>query len=180
MAWNVLYETAENSKRNPREIAVIARLRERKGFTLVELMIVVAIIGILAVIAIPTFLEFRLKAKTAEAKSNLGAIRTAELSYFSEWDCFVANQTQTPVNGRAGNNMKVGWDYGTHFSIIGFAAEHAVYYSYTLDSTASGTFVPNSAGLTMTAVGDLDGDGAVVTFWINDLWIDVRRAGSGF
>jgi type IV pilus assembly protein PilA len=159
---------------------VFATIRERKGFTLVELMIVVAIIGILAVIAIPTFLEFRLKAKTAEAKSNLGAIRTAELSYFSEWDCFVANQTQTPVNGRAGNNRKIPWDYSTRFSIIGFAAEHAVYYSYTLDSTAAGTYVPHSAGLTMTAVGDLDGDGAVVTFWINDLWIDVRKSGTGF
>jgi type IV pilus assembly protein PilA len=161
-------------------VAVSTTLREKKGFTLVELMIVVAILGILAAIAIPTFLEFRLKAKTAEAKSNLGAIRTAELSYFSEWDHFVAGQTQTPVNGRAGNNTKVGWDYSTHFSIIGFAAEHAVYYSYTLDSAAPGIFVPSSAGLTMTAVGDLDGDGSVVTFWINDLWIDVRRNGSGF
>jgi hypothetical protein len=32
----------------------------------------------------------------------------------------------------------------------------------------------------MTAVGDLDGDGSVVTFWINDLWIDVRKSGTGF
>jgi hypothetical protein len=32
----------------------------------------------------------------------------------------------------------------------------------------------------MSAVGDLDADGAVVTFWINDLWIDVRKSGDGF
>ena len=160
---------------------MFVRFRDRRGFTLVELMIVVAIIGILAVIAIPNFLEFRLKAKTAEAKSNLGAIRTAELSYFSEWNFFVADQTQTPLNGRAGHNEKVGWDYGTRFSIIGFAAEHAVYYSYTLESVVTGTpFVPQSAGLTMSAVGDLDADGAVVTFWINDQWIDVKKSGAGF
>ena len=48
-----------------------------KGFTLVELMIVVVIIGVLASIAIPNFLSYREKAKGAEAKSNLRAIKTA-------------------------------------------------------------------------------------------------------
>ena len=56
----------------------------RKGFTLIELMIVVAIIGILAAIAIPNFLKFQAKSKQSEAKSNLGAIFTGEVSYFGE------------------------------------------------------------------------------------------------
>ena len=71
---------------------MLQRIRNRKGFTLVELMIVVAIIGILAAIAIPNFLQFRLKAKTSEAKSNLGAIRSTEVAYFAEWDTYVGNQ----------------------------------------------------------------------------------------
>ena len=60
------------------------KLREKKGFTLIELMIVVAIIGILAAIAIPNFLKFQAKAKQSEAKTNLGAVFTAQTAYFGE------------------------------------------------------------------------------------------------
>ena len=63
---------------------MLSKLRSKKGFTLIELMIVVAIIGILAAIAIPNFLKFQAKSKQSEAKSNLGAVYTGELSYFGE------------------------------------------------------------------------------------------------
>lgn len=59
-------------------------MKNKKGFTLIELMIVVAIIGILAAIAIPDFLKFQAKAKQSEAKTNLGAIFTAQVAYFGE------------------------------------------------------------------------------------------------
>ncbi|MEE8492602.1 MAG: prepilin-type N-terminal cleavage/methylation domain-containing protein, partial [Nitrospirales bacterium] len=58
--------------------------RNQKGFTLIELMIVVAIIGILAAIAIPNFLKYQAKSRQAEAKINLGGIFVAETSYFGE------------------------------------------------------------------------------------------------
>ena len=58
--------------------------RNQKGFTLIELMIVVAIIGILAAMAIPNFLKYQAKSRQAEAKINLGGIFVAETSYFGE------------------------------------------------------------------------------------------------
>ena len=67
---------------------MLQKIRNRKGFTLVELMIVVAIIGILAAIAIPNFLKFQAKSKTSEAKTNLKAIYVTETGYFGENNTF--------------------------------------------------------------------------------------------
>ena len=64
-------------------------LRNRKGFTLIELMIVVAIIGILAAIAIPNFLRFQAKSKQSEAKELLSTVYTAETAYFAEQNKYV-------------------------------------------------------------------------------------------
>lgn len=68
-------------------------LKNNKGFTLIELMIVVAIIGVLAAIAIPNFLNYQCKAKQSEAKSNLGNIRTSQEAYFAEYDTYAADLT---------------------------------------------------------------------------------------
>jgi type IV pilus assembly protein PilA len=63
-------------------------MKKNKGFTLIELMIVVAIIAILAAIAIPNFLKFVAKTKRSEAKYNLEAIYKAQTSYFGEYDTY--------------------------------------------------------------------------------------------
>ena len=57
---------------------------KRKGFTLIELMIVVAIIGILAAIAIPKFAQMLEKSREGATKGNLAAIRSAVTIYYSE------------------------------------------------------------------------------------------------
>lgn len=61
-----------------------------RGFTLIEVMIVVAIIGILAAIAIPNFVRFQCRSKQSEAKTNLKAIYVAQESYRGENDTYLS------------------------------------------------------------------------------------------
>lgn len=63
-------------------------MKFQKGFTLVELMVVVAIIGLLSAVAIPNFQKYQARSKTTEAKLQLSAIYTAEASFYGSYDLY--------------------------------------------------------------------------------------------
>jgi type IV pilus assembly protein PilA len=134
------------------------KLHTRKGgFTLIELMIVVAIIGILAAIAIPNFLMFQLRSKTGEAKTNLAAIRTAEEGYFAEFGTYVDS-----AGTFGGNNtpQKQVWPTTASggFMQLGWAPEGDVFFQYAVTSNAAPPATPGT-NYTADAQADLDGDG---------------------
>src|SRR4051812_49135342 len=66
----------------------LLKKRADEGFTLVELMVVVAIIGVLAAIAIPNYTRYQARARQSEAKVNLAGLYTAEQSYYAEQGTF--------------------------------------------------------------------------------------------
>ncbi len=75
----------------------------KRGFTLVELMIVVAIIGILAAIAIPNFIKYQARSKQSEAKQSLRAYFMAERHYFSEADQYTGDMGAVGFAPERGN-----------------------------------------------------------------------------
>jgi type IV pilus assembly protein PilA len=87
-------------------------LRNQKGFSLVELMVVVAIIGILAVIGIPQYQKFMSKARQAEAKSHLNALFQGESSFFTEYNIYTSN-----INAIGLGAVGIGLRYNAGFDI---------------------------------------------------------------
>ena len=130
--------------------------KDRQGFTLVELMIVVAIIGILAAIAIPNFLKYQAKAKQGEAKVNLKGIYTAELSYLAESDAY-ASFTAVGFS-LAASNPRYEYDIGVGSTVGGSA---------TCDSGTAG--VSGTPDFTATGCGNIDGDAVIDSWSINDV-----------
>jgi len=91
---------------------MVKRIRSKKngqkGFTLIELMIVIAIIGILAAIAIPQFAAYRERGYIASMQADLNSIRIAEEAYYVDEGTYVAlnGVTTETVNNESNNPLK--------------------------------------------------------------------------
>ena len=134
----------------------LPRGRSRTGFTLLELMIAVSIVGVLAAVAIPAFLTYQLRSKTAEAKTNLAAMRTLENAYFTEYESYQPASPEPPAI--PGSTADIFDDVGSDFAVLGFKPEGRVYFSYGVGVSADGT------GFTADAGADIDANG-FVQFW---------------
>ncbi len=136
--------------------------RRRQGFTLIELMIVVSIIGLMATIAIPSFLRFQLRSKAAEGKVNLVSVVRAEEGYFAATNTYLAIAPAVPNPIPAAG--RTPWPAGTPFDTLGWAPEGEVYFSYLVSADNAGTGSMALVRFTAEAASDIDGD-ALVNYW---------------
>ncbi len=156
---------------------------KQRGFTLIELMIVVAIIGILAAVAIPAFLDYMKKGKRSEAEVNLGAIQKGAKSGYFE-DSMFPDPTATGVGGSyagvtpaatccgvtAQNRCTVDidqWRSGDsaapyEWDLLNFSVDEQHYFRYQYTASGNG----DTSVYTAYAIGDLDCDGEDMSYTV--------------
>ncbi len=134
-----------------------------KGFTLIELMIVIAIIAFLAMVSVPTFTKFLAKAKRTEAYMNLSSLYAAQKAYWAENGSY-----SSILNGQGGigwqpEGYKGGGTQEHFYYTYGFAngAEGQHYFTGKLNTPSSNLAkaYADKNGFLIVAAGDIIGNG---------------------
>ena len=145
------------------------------GFTLIELMIVVAIIGILAAVAIPAFINYMKRSKTSEATVNLKTITEGSMAYFDsdiegKSHYLPLTVTRTPDSDPTSSlvdpaTASVASQFAdASWLALGWAPNKPFLYRYSFTNGCSESPCGNGTGGTTTAVGDIDNDTTLSTF----------------
>jgi prepilin-type N-terminal cleavage/methylation domain-containing protein len=153
--------------------------KRRGGFTLIELMIAVALIGILSATAIASFQLYQLRSKRSEAFANLAALRKTQLAYFHEAGGFIPAPSSPGMAGYPSRD-KQNWPAGgggfspipgAGFDLLGWEPEGPTFFDYDSNAVNNG---PNGPCFTAAAYGDTDGDGFLSVF----LYVQPDSAGN--
>lgn len=132
-------------------------MKAAKGFSLIELMIVIAIIGLLTMVAVPSFNRYLGKAKRAEAYVNLNALYAAERAYWAEHGTYSPHLKQLgwQPQGYQGGGAQEAFNYSYGF---GSSSEGAGSFTGKLGASVIGGHASQDAFLAF-ACADIDGDG---------------------
>lgn len=133
----------------------------RRGFTLIELMVVIAIIGVLAAVAGPAYIKYQNTSRRAEAYTNLAALANAQKSYFAEFGDYVgvaAEPIGTTGEVPSAKKRDVA-GVELEFASVGWSPDGDVYFDYDTNTTDIACACVSC--FTAAAYGDTDGNGNV-------------------